>query len=276
MLEAQHQLVVGSPDLVGTTFPSLFVSHGAPNLVFEDAPAHHFLKQLGTQVGRPSAILVISAHWATACPTVSAASQPETIHDFSAFTPELYQLRYPAAGAPDLAERVVNLLVTSGIEAELDPSRGLDHGAWNPLLLMYPDAEIPVTQLSLQPRLGPAHHLAIGQALAPLRHEGVLMLASGSLTHNLWELEANRSNAQAPVWASEFVDWITAAATDHKLEQLLNYRQLAPHAERNHPTEEHLLPLFVAIGAGNLGVKTRLLHSSFTYGSLSMAAYAFA
>lgn len=255
--------------------PALFISHGAPDLPLQPSPARDFLMQLGQQLDRPRAILVISAHWSTPYPIVSAAAQPRTIHDFGGFPAELYQLRYAAPGAPQLAARVVELLDGAGFQTNISPDRGLDHGAWVPLRLMYPDANIPATQLSIQPQLDPAHHWAIGRALAPLRQEGVLVLASGSATHNLWELGRYATAGSAPAWVTEFSEWLAGALAQGRVQSLLRYRQLAPHADRNHPTDEHLLPLFVALGAGSSGTGT-LLHSSYSYGILDMAAYAFA
>jgi 4,5-DOPA dioxygenase extradiol len=255
-----------------TSFPAIFVSHGAPDLPLYRSPAGDFLAALGAELGRPQAILVISAHWNTHQPIASTAPQPATIHDFGGFPAELYQLRYPAPGAPDLADRAIDLLNRVEIRGELDRNRGLDHGAWTPLLLMYPDADVPVTQLSIQPQMGPLHHWAIGQAIAPLRQEGVLILASGSATHNLWEFDSNRS-ASPPVWVRDFADWLNDKVASHDVKSLLHYRQFAPHAARNHPTEEHLLPLFVALGAG--GDRTTVLHNSYSYGAFSMAAYRF-
>lgn len=234
-----------------------------------------FLAGLGQQLERPKAILCISAHWNTSYPIVSAASLPQTIHDFSGFPRELYQMQYPAKGAPNLAAKVVDLLNAAGIQSDIHPNRGLDHGAWNPLMLIYPDADVPVTQLSIQAHLSPAHHLAVGQALQPLRNEGVLVLASGSATHNLGKLGGYSYNAAPPEWVEQFADWLTDAVTKGKFEELLNYRAKAPYAIDNHPTDEHLLPLFVALGAGGKTANGNLLHSSFTYGLLSMAAYSF-
>ncbi|GAB4159646.1 MAG: class III extradiol ring-cleavage dioxygenase [Cyanobacteria bacterium J069] len=259
------------------TLPSLFVSHGAPDLPFQDAPAVDFLKQLGAQLPRPKAILVVSAHWETRSPAVSTALQPQTIHDFNGFSPEAYALQYPAPGAPELAERVGKLLTAAGLTVTLDPDRGLDHGAWEPLLLMYPDADIPLTQLSVQPGLGAAHHLQhhlqLGQAIAPLRQEAVLILASGAATHNLRAFGGYTFDAAPPAWVTEFDQWLEAAIAQGDVDALLSYRQVAPHAAQNHPSEEHFLPLLVALGAG--GGRGTQLHHSTTYGILSMAAYAF-
>ncbi len=253
-----------------TPFPAVFVSHGAPLLAIEDGAAHRFLRGFGESLGRPRAILVASAHWTTAAPAVSAVARPATIHDFGGFPPALYRLAYPAPGDPALAQRVVSLLAAGGIPCAADPQRGLDHGAWVPLLLMYPAADVPVLQLALQPQCGPRHHLALGRALAPLRAEGVLILGSGGITHNLAELAAP---AAPPLqWASAFSDWIQATVAAGDADALADYRRLAPQAARNHPSEEHLLPLFVAAAAGTQG---RRVHTSTTYGSLMMDAYAF-
>ncbi|MBE9182838.1 dioxygenase [Oculatella sp. LEGE 06141] len=257
------------------TFPSLFISHGSPDLPLKPSQAQRFLQQLGNELGKPRAILVISAHWLSQIPTVSTASPLQTIHDFRGFPPELYQLTYPAPGAPELAASVQELLQQAGMACEVDADRGLDHGAWNPLMLMYPDAEIPVTQLSLQPKLGTAHHVRLGEAIASLRQAGVLILASGAATHNLQAFGKYDLNAPPPTWVTEFDQWLARAIAANDIESLLNYRHSAPHAVRNHPSEEHLLPLFVAIGAGGAKAPGIQLHSSFTYGAFSMAAYAF-
>ncbi|HEY9623502.1 MAG TPA: class III extradiol ring-cleavage dioxygenase [Crinalium sp.] len=256
-------------------FPAIFVSHGSPDLPLQPNAVTDFLKQLGHSLEKPTAILVVSAHWGTNRPTVSTAPEPRTVHDFSGFPAALYEITYAAPGAPALASRVKELLIQAGVPVDVHPQRGLDHGAWVPLLLMYPNANIPVTQLSIQPNADPAHHLAIGRALEPLRHEGVLILASGSATHNLWELGRYANQATPPDWVQQFSDWLDDAIAHNKTDDLLNYRQIAPYAERNHPTDEHLLPLFVAMGAGGEMGQGRSLHNSYTFGILSMASYAF-
>ncbi len=254
--------------------PALFISHGAPDLPIRDGAVTHFLKSLHQQFPKPTAILVISAHWHSAEPTVSTAIWPQTIYDFGGFPDAVYQLDYPAPGAPVLAERVIDLLAQAGIPSHADPARGLDHGAWTPLILAYPDADIPVTQLSIQYQAGALHHLKIGQALAPLRAEGVLILASGSATHNLRAFNSCY-DAPPPDWVKVFDEWLAERIGAGNWADLLDYRQIAPYAKENHPTDEHLLPLFVALGAGGTNPKGLQLHRSYNYGGFSMAAYAF-
>ena len=253
--------------------PALFVSHGAPTLIITPGAARDFLTALGAQLPRPRAVLAVSAHWETAEPTVSLAPHPETIHDFSGFPRELYEMRYPAPGAVELAKRTSALLTQAGFAARADDRRGLDHGAWVPLKLMYPDADIPVTQLSVQSQLDARHHYRVGEALRPLREEGILILASGSLTHNLRELDW--SGQITPAWVSDFSDWVAAASNSSDPDTLLRYREQAPAAARNHPTEEHFLPFFVALGAGSASVQASRIHQSTTFGVLAMDAYRF-
>ena len=223
------------------TMPSLFLSHGAPTLPLTDTPARAFLSGLGGTLTPPKAILVVSAHWETAAPTVSAVDRNETIHDFRGFPPALYEMRYPAPGSPAVAARVAGLLRAADIDCSIDRNRGLDHGAWVPLLLMYPHASIPVLQLSVQPHLGPGHHLRVGRALAALRQEGVLVIGSGSFTHDLSEFRGHDLNDPAPDWVNSFADWFHDGLTGNQTDKLLDYRRQAPFAAKNHPTETVLL-----------------------------------
>ena len=257
------------------TLPALFISHGSPMLAIEDSPARRFLLELGNTLPRPKAIVVASAHWETSGgPAVSLAQQPETIHDFGGFPPALFAIQYPAPGAPSVAEQMAALLEQSGQAVSRSPDRGLDHGAWVPLRLMYPQADIPVTQLSILRGGSPAAHLALGAALRTLRDEEVLVIGSGSLTHNLSEFRGQGITAPVPNWVSEFGDWMQAMLAQNQQAALLDYRRQAPHAARNHPTEEHLLPLYVAMGAGN-GTTAQRLHASYEYGVLAMDVYSF-
>jgi 4,5-DOPA dioxygenase extradiol len=256
--------------------PAIFVSHGAPTLPLDPAPAREFLKGLSGQIERPKAILMASAHWETENPTTNAVAENQTIHDFFGFPEPLYRLRYPAPGSPELAARAGDLLEQAGYRVATDTGRGIDHGAWVPLMLAYPDADIPVVQLSLQPHLGPAHHLKLGRALAPLSAEGILVMGSGSFTHNLRTMARGRLDAPEPEWSRAFSSWVHAALRDGRTGDLVRYRELAPGAVIAHPTDEHFLPLFVAMGAGGEGAEVRRLHASTTFGSLRMDAYAFA
>jgi 4,5-DOPA dioxygenase extradiol len=259
--------------MTGTPLPSLFVSHGPPSMVLDDIPVRAALARLGRELPRPQAILCVSAHWLAERPTVSLAERPETIHDFFGFDRALYDLSYPAPGAPELARRTAALLTEAGLGCEQAPERGLDHGAWEPLMLMYPEADVPVVQLSLQMGADSAAHLALGRALAPLRAEGVLVLASGTATHNLdqWRADPERT----PDWAVAFDAWLAGAVAERDTAAIVNYRTEAPGAALAHPSEDHYLPLPVALGAGGADGKTAVLHRSFSYGSLSMAIFAF-
>ena len=261
--------------MTSNSLPSLFLSHGAPTLPLTDTPARAFLQRLGGKLQRPKTILVISAHWETAVPTVSAVERNETIHDFSGFPRALYELQYPAAGSPSVAARVSDLLRSTGMDCRTDHRRGLDHGAWVPLLLMYPQADIPVLQLSIQPHLGTQHHLAMGRALARLREEGVLIIGSGSITHDLSEFRGHGPNDPAPDWVNIFGDWIYASLSSGATDDLLNYRQRAQFATKNHPTEEHLLPLYSALGTAGAQPRPERLHASSTYSILRMDVYSF-
>ena len=258
--------------------PSIFLSHGAPSLVLSGAPAKHFLQDLPAQLlERPRAVLVVSAHWETETPRASAVDRNETIFDFSGFQRELYDLRYPTPGSPELAVRVVDLLSAAGFIGASTESRGLDHGAWVPLMLMYPEADIPVVQVSVLLGRTAADHLALGRALAPLSEEGVLILGSGSLTHDLSQFQIYRDAIAEPepLWVSAFADWVDLALSEGRIDDLIDYRRLAPYAARNHPTEEHLLPLFVALGAAGPGAGVERLHASATHGVLRMDVFSF-
>ncbi|MDE8344667.1 MAG: class III extradiol ring-cleavage dioxygenase [Acidocella sp.] len=255
----------------------MFISHGSPMTALMDSPARHFLERLGTDRPRPRAILVASAHWERASPCVSAPVSNTTIHDFHGFPPALYALRYDPPAAPELAARAVELLGASGIPGTIDHGRGLDHGAWVPLMLAYPDADIPVAQISLLAGQGPRHHLAMGAALRPLVDQDVLVLGSGSFTHDLRRFGHGRAALDAPESAdvTEFSDWMDARIVAGDAASLVDYRTRAPFAAEEHPTEEHLLPLFVAMGAAGADITARRLHRSVEFGFLRMDAYAF-
>jgi len=256
-------------------FPAVFVSHGAPSLALEPAdPTYGFLAGLGRTLGKPHAVVCVSAHWEAARPSVGAAEHPSTIHDFSGFPAPLYDLRYAAPGDPAVASRVAAMLEAGALPATLDARRGLDHGAWVPLSLMYPEADVPVVQLSVQNHLDAAHHAALGRALAPLRDEGVLILGSGGATHDLRRLAWGASDDDVPADVRAFEGWLVAGVATGSTDELIAWRERAPSPASNHPTPEHFLPLFVPLGAAGPGTKGRVLHRAFAYGALSMAAFA--
>ena len=255
-------------------FPAIFISHGSPLMALQGGTARDFLQGLGKSLGDPRAVVMVSAHWETDGVAVSTAGKQSTIHDFGGFPQALYDMHYPAPGAPELAADVARRLLDAGFCVTEDPERGLDHGAWIPMMLMYPEADIPVFQVSIDPEAGPDHHLKLGQILRGLRAEGVLIVASGSMGHNLGEVRRDSPDMPAYPWVAAFADWVHDRTLAHDIEALLNYRSLAPHAVRNHPRDEHFLPLFAAIGAGN-GTAGRRLHQSTMYGALAMDAYAF-
>jgi 4,5-DOPA dioxygenase extradiol len=259
------------------TLPTLFVSHGAPSLPLEKGvPAREFLAGLGARYRTVAAVLCISAHWNTPRPAVNAVERPATIHDFSGFPPELYRIMYPAQGAPELAGRVADLLVSAGIPCDIDRNRGLDHGAWVPLMLMFPAADIPVVQLSIQGHLDPARHLALGEAVAPLRHEGVLVLGSGGAVHPLGDpVVALGDGVPTGSWAIAFNDWLTRTVTAGDRRSLTGYRSLAPSAEHAHPYPDHFMPLLSAFGAGGPQARGTVIHQSWYWGNLGMGAYEF-
>lgn len=252
--------------------PSLFISHGSPMFALEPGLLGPNLRQLGRALNDLAAIVVVSPHWQTSGVRVGATSAPATIHDFGGFPAPLYALQYTPRGAPELAPDIVRRLVDAGFPATLDASRGLDHGAWVPLRYLKPDADVPVLQVSLPHDIDAAGALRLGKALAPLRDRGVLIVGSGSLTHNLYEF---RQHIQDPDYAQAFADWVADAVARHDVEALVHYRQRAPHAERAHPTEEHYLPLLVAIGASDADEPRGLIRGGMTHGVLSMDSFGF-
>ncbi|KAL5755382.1 hypothetical protein ACOSP7_023602 [Xanthoceras sorbifolium] len=256
---------------------TFYISHGSPTLSIDDSlPARHFLKAWNEKVfgERPNSILVISGHWETHVPTVNVVDRNDTIHDFYGFPNQMYQLKYPAPGAPELAKRVKELLLGSGFKrVDEDRKRGLDHGAWIPLMLMYPEANIPVCQLSIQLDKDGTHHYNMGKALAPLKEEGVLIIGSGSATHNLRALSGSGNSISQ--WALEFDTWLKDALIEGRHEDVNHYEEKAPHAKRAHPWPDHFYPLHVAMGAAGENAKAELIHHSWSYGALSYASYRF-
>jgi 4,5-DOPA dioxygenase extradiol len=253
--------------------PALFISHGSPMFAVEPGLAGPQLAALGRALPRPRAVLVLSPHWITRGLRVATTPQPETIHDFGGFPPALYAIEYPAPGAPEVAQEALALLRAAGWDAQEDAQWGLDHGAWVPVRHLYPDADVPVLQVSMPHTLTGESAVALGRALAPLAASGVLLVGSGSITHNLADL--NRWEDVAPLpYAQEFVAWARDAVTRHDGAALAGW-QAAPHARRAHPTPEHYLPLPFAFGAGDAQAPVRVIDGGMCYGALAMDAYVF-
>ena len=253
--------------------PSVFLSHGSPMHALQPGAAGEAWAALGRRLGKPRAILIASAHWETSLPMLTGSAKPQTIHDFHNFPEPLYRLRYLAPGAPGLAQRAQALLRDAGLGASIDGTRGLDHGAWAPLLYAYPDADVPVVQVSVQPALGPRHHVALGNSLRSLSGEGVLIIGSGHLTHNLRDWSRGRGKPEP--YAAEFQAWVKEKLEQKDLAALLDYRTRSAHGARAHPTDEHFLPFFFALGAAPEGSRPERIYDAIDDGVLAMDAYVF-
>lgn len=252
------------------TLPGLFISHGSPMLALDPEQVGPALHRLSSNLPRPQAIVVMSAHWESQALEVSTSTRPQTWHDFRGFPPALYEIRYPAAGAPQLAEEILQRLAESGLAAHANSTRPRDHGVWMPLLHMYPDADIPVLEISLPMQMNADEIYRIGQVLSPLREQQILLIGSGSITHNLAELSW-QADADVPVWASTFRNAVVNKLTHQDYEAVLDWPSL-PYVQRNHPSLEHFAPLFFAMGTGH---RFNIVHSSFSMGSLGMDIYRF-
>lgn len=252
--------------------PTLFVSHGAPLFATQPGATGPALRRWAKQSPKPRSIVVMSPHWMARTPLVMASPAPQTYHDFGGFPPELYELQYPAPGNPTLAQEVVDLLQAAGIEAGLDSQRPFDHGTWVPLLHMFPQADVPVVQVALPVHWGPAEVFQLGQALQGLRERDVLIMGSGSMTHNLGEF-FDGEREPAP-YVIEFSRWVEAALTRGDIPALLDYRSLAPHAQRAHPSEDHFLPLFFALGAAGADARPAYISREVMHSMLAMDAFA--
>jgi 4,5-DOPA dioxygenase extradiol len=265
-----------------STLPPIFLSHGSPLIAVHPGDTGAFFRRLGPVLeqafGRPRAILAVSAHTTTREPVLLAAAQHSTIHDFWGFPQALYELRYDAPGDPAVAQAASDCLRRAGIAHRVLAEGGLDHGIWTPLIHAWPKADVPIVPLSLVPsEAAPAMHWAIGQALAPLTRQGVLILGTGSLTHNLslalggGRIEDRTETAEC----AAFRDWVWQRTQARDWSALLEYRQQAPHAALMHPTDEHWLPFYVPAGAGGRHAAPVRIHAGVTYGCLAMDAYAF-
>lgn len=256
--------------------PTLYVPHGAPTFALRPGAAGAALSARSRQLPTPRAILVVSPHWDTAIPTVGYAERPETIHDFWGFPEALYALRYPATGCPEAARLVSAALQAAGLPVAADATRGLDHGAWVPLRMMFPEADIPVIPLSIQSSGDAAYHYQLGQALSGLPAQGILIVATGSITHNLRDYQlAAMNGGQTPAYVHEFARWIADQLAAGNTEALLDYRQRASEARRAHPGDEHLLPLYVALGAAGQTATAERFHAGIDDYVIAMDAYVF-
>ncbi|MEY4753624.1 MAG: hypothetical protein RJA44_1299 [Pseudomonadota bacterium] len=267
------------------TFPTLYLSHGSPMIAITRSPASDFLDRLGSTIeatfGRPRAVLIVSPHSSTRAPFVLGAPRHGTIHDFGGFPRELYEQRYDAPGDPVLAADVAGRLNKVGITTQSVPQGGLDHGIWTVLKRMWPKADLPVVPLTLVPNWTPARQWAVGEALAPLASDGVLIIGSGAMTHNLQrffsERDVSKVDYSQPVESdvAAFQNWVAERATARDWTALQDYRHLAPSAVRQHPTDEHWLPFYIAAGAADAAQPGRRLHASVEGGILAMDGYAF-
>ncbi|WP_248595477.1 dioxygenase [Candidatus Accumulibacter phosphatis] len=262
--------------------PSLFVSHGAPSFAMEPGLAGPRLTALGRELPKPRAVLIVSPHWMTPRPQVGMVERPRTIHDFGGFDPALYEIDYPVAGHPQLARRTLDLLQEAGWSPRADERRGLDHGAWVPMLYLYPAADVPVFQVSLPSRLDADSAWTFGQALAPLADDGVLIVGSGSLTHNLNEVRGAHGphgqhghHGHDEAYVAEFAAWVREALVAGDSTRLRQTLALAPYAQRAHPTAEHFWPLLVAAGAAATSLPATVIDGGITHRVLAMDSFVF-
>lgn len=259
----------------GRRFPTLFLSHGSPMHALHPGRAGEAWQAVATALPTPRAVLIASAHWETSLPMLTGGGPLETIHDFGGFPEELYRVQYAASGDPELAQQAAALLRDAGFAPAVNGCRGLDHGAWVPLRWMYPQHDVPVVQLSVQPSLGTAHHLRLGEALAPLAQDGVLVIGSGHVTHNLRDWFTHRERGETLEYAAQFAQWLHDRLAAGDRPAVLDYRDRAPSAARAHPTEEHFLPLFVALGAAGPDARATRVHAAIEDAALAMDAYSF-
>ena len=254
--------------------PAIFIGHGSPTELIETGAFQDSLKKFGEQNPKPSAIVVLSAHWLTRDTVeINASTQPETIYDYGGFPQAMYEVDYPAPGSTELAQKIKTLL--ENFKTELNPSHGLDHGAWIPLKMLYPTNDIPVVQVSIPFALGPQKIFEIGQALAPLRNENILLMGSGNITHNLQAVNFGNKHAAPESWAQEFEGWVKTQISGNTIESLSNFKTLAPHARLAHPYPDHFYPLFFVLGAKTSADQRFDIYDHFHYGTLSMWSFGF-
>ncbi|WP_301170135.1 DODA-type extradiol aromatic ring-opening family dioxygenase [Brevibacillus nitrificans] len=258
-------------------FPSFFIAHGAPMIALENNDYTQFINELGKSLPRPKAIVLFSAHWETQTQQVSDVEEFSTIYDFGGFSEELYRIQYPAKGEKDITQEIIGLFEAQGISFSVDSSRGLDHGAWVVLRLLYPNADIPVISMSVNSQLAPKEQYQIGKALAALREQDILIIGSGGTVHNLRALKWAEDNGQADDWALAFDEWLEGRLKAWDVDSLFDYRALAPASQYAVPPygSEHFVPIFYAMGAADQEREAKLLHRSYRYGNLSHSVWQF-
>ncbi|WP_227935441.1 dioxygenase family protein [Alkalihalobacillus deserti] len=257
--------------------PSLFVAHGAPLLALEDNDYTQFLQSLGTLLPKPKAIVLFSAHWESSTQKVSDVDKFETIYDFGGFPEALYRIKYPAKGNETVTKEIVELFTTEGVPFEVDKTRGLDHGAWVVLKMLYPSADIPVISMSVNPHLTPEEQYKIGKSLSQFREKDILIIGSGGTVHNLGVLRMGSDDGTIDQWALDFDEWIERHINNWDIESLFQYNSFAPAAQYAVPPHgnEHFVPLFYAMGAADHDRSAKLLHRSYRYGNLSHSVWQF-
>ncbi|MGR6126876.1 dioxygenase family protein [Paenibacillus sp. SER-28] len=247
--------------------PSLFLAHGSPMLAIEQTDYTSFLEQLGKSI-RPKAVVIFTAHWEAQTLTISSMDDVyDTIYDFGGFPPELYAVKYPAHGSVELANKLEKLYEQKGIDVQTDRVRGLDHGSWTLLHRMYPEADIPVVQISVNPYLSPKAQYVIGEVLRGLGEQDILVIGSGVTVHNLRIVKWGETKTEP--WAIDFDNWIIEKVQSRDIEALDHYKSEAPYARQAVPRAEHFIPLFIAMGSGNPANKVKIIHRSYEMGNLS-------
>ncbi len=254
--------------------PALFLAHGSPMLAIEDTKYTQFLAELGKKI-KPKAIVIFTAHWESNTLTISSSNDVyETIYDFGGFPPELYAVKYPAKGSEQVAAMLEEKFIKQGISVKKNTTRGLDHGSWTLLSRMYPKADIPVVQVSVNPYLSVNEQFKIGEALQGLGKEDILVIGSGVTVHNLRMLKWEQSSAPEP-WAAAFDDWLIDKIQKRELDSLFNWENEAPYARLAVPREEHFVPLFIAMGSGDPHAEAKVIHRSYDMGTLSYLCFQF-
>jgi len=271
-IKSDSELKRMMPNLLNT----LFVPHGSPTFALDPGAAGAAMRDVIGLFAKPRAIIVVSAHWDTAVPTVSTASQLETIYDFYGFPEALYTIKYPAVGSPEGAQEVVQALKKRFAQVNTDATRGLDHGAWSPLRHMFPKADVPIIPVSIQSHAGTAHALALGEALEELTHQGFLVIGSGNITHNLGDFRlAAMQSGHTPAYVEGFANWVETQMSGKHWQQLLDYRLHSPEGVRSHPSEDHFLPLFVALGAAGKAASAKAFFRGISNHVIAMDGYSF-